>query len=185
MPMQDRLLIVEDDQALRARLTRALQERGFDVHAVATESEAVAAAGSWQPTCALVDLKLAGGNGISVVAGLREACPGCRSVILTAYGNIPSAVAAIKAGALDCLPKPSDADDIAIVLRGCTRESIALGDHQMTPSEARLAHILAMFEESQNNITLTARRLGMHRRTLQRILARHDPDRLKVLGCSE
>jgi two-component system response regulator RegA len=171
-----RLLLVEDDEALRGQLTRAMSARDFEVHACASEIEALAAAADFQPAFALVDLRLADGDGLSIVCALRRLCPECRSVILSGYGNIPSAVAATKAGALDFLPKPSDPDDIANALRQAPGEQAQLGEHSINPDQARLAHILAIFEEQNHHLAATARRLGMHRRTLQRILKRISVD---------
>jgi two-component system response regulator RegA len=165
-----RLLLVEDDEALRGQLARAMSTRGFEVRACASEIEALAVAGDFCPAFALVDFRLRDGDGLSIIAALRQLCPDCRSVILSGYGNIPSAVAATKAGAVVFLPKPSDPDDIANALRQAPGERARLGEHSINPDQARLAHILSIFEEQNHRLAATARRLGMHRRTLQRIL---------------
>lgn len=171
----DRLLLVEDDQALRGQLVRAMSARGFIVHAYASELDALSDAEGLQPAFALVDLRLAEGDGLSLVYALRHICPDCRSVILSGYGNIPSAVAATKAGAVDFLPKPSDPDDIANALRQAPGEKARLCEHPINPRQARLTHIIAIFEEQNRQLTATARCLGMHRRTLQRILRKSRP----------
>jgi two-component system response regulator RegA len=154
-----------------------MSARAFEVHACASEIEALSVAKDFQPNFALVDLRLAEGDGLSVVCALRLLCPSCRSVILSGYGNLPSAVAATKAGAVDFLPKPSDPDDIANALRQKPGERARLGEHSINPDEARLMHILSILEEQDHRLTATARRLGMHRRTLQRILKKITTDK--------
>ncbi len=168
------LLILEDDAAFCERLGRAMSERGFRVRAAQTLAEARAMLGDGAPDYAVLDLKLGDGSGLDLVAELRASNADCRVVILTGYGNIASAVAAIKAGAANYLPKPADADEMLAALR----QTEAVSEIPATPMSAdrvRWEHIQRVYEECGHNVSATARRLRMHRRTLQRILAKHAP----------
>ncbi len=170
------LLVVDDDEPFRTSLAKAMQRRGFVVRAVGSIGEAVGEANDLLPAYAVVDLRLGDGNGLDLVALLREISPATRIVLLTGYGNIASAVSAIKWGAADYLPKPVDADHLAAVLRG----DAAMPDEEappapMTPERVRWEHIQRVFVDCQHNVSETARRLRMHRRTLQRILNKHAP----------
>jgi two-component system response regulator RegA len=166
------LLIVENDTALLAQLLRAMEARGFTVRTASTESDAIEIARAFAPRYALVDLRLEQGNGLAVVAALHLMHPECRAVILSGYGNIPTAVSAVKAGAIDYLPTPTDPDDIADALRAPVGGAAKPPEHPATPNAVRRQHILNVFAECDHNVSVTARRLGMHRRTLQRLLAR-------------
>jgi two-component system response regulator RegA len=170
------LLIVEDDEAFRARLARAMKRRGYAV--TAAESLAAAdgalAAGP-APDCAVVDLKLGDGSGLDLVPRIRASAPDARIVILTGYGNIATSVAAIKAGAVDYLSKPADADAIDAALNAGARPLPEPPEHPMSADRVRWEHIQRVFEQCDRNVSETARRLNMHRRTLQRILAKHAP----------
>jgi two-component system, response regulator RegA len=169
------LLIVEDDEPFRERLARAMERRGYTVALAATVVEGIAAASSC-PAYAVVDLRLGDGNGLDVVEALRRARPDARVVMLTGYGNIATTVAAIKAGAVDYLPKPADADAIeAALLAKSERPLPPPPDHPMSADRVRWEHILRVYEQCERNVSETARRLNMHRRTLQRILAKHAP----------
>lgn len=169
------LLLVDDDEIFLNRLSRAMEKRGF----VVSRAESVAAAklsvASHPPAYAVVDLRLEDGSGLDVVDALREARADSRIVVLTGYGAIATAVAAVKMGASDYLSKPADADDV-------TRALLAKGDTLPPPPEApmsadrvRWEHIQRVFEQCERNVSETARRLHMHRRTLQRILAKRSP----------
>jgi len=166
------LLIVENDTALLAQLQRAMEARGFTVRTASTESDAIEIAREFAPRHALVDLRLEQGNGLEVVTALRLMHRECRAVILSGYGNIPTAVSAVKAGAIDYLPKPADPDEIADALRAPVGGAAKPPEHPPTPNAVRRQHILNVFAECDQNVSVTARRLGMHRRTLQRLLAR-------------
>jgi two-component system, response regulator RegA len=169
------LLIVDDDQPFRQSLARAMERRGFAVTTAGTLHEAIARAQDVDPTHAVVDLRLADGNGLELVGLLRSVVPGIRIVMLTGYGNLASAVTAIKTGAIDYLPKPVDADRLKAALLGDgTALPVAEAD-PMTPERVRWEHIQRIFDECDRNVSETARRLRMHRRTLQRILSKHAP----------
>ncbi len=169
------LLIVEDDQPFRRRLARAMERRGFVVTAAATVAEGIAAAEDSAPAFAVVDLRLDDGYGLDVVSALRERRPDMRAVVLTGYGNIPTAVAAIKAGAVDYLAKPADADDVEAALLATGSPKPPPPEKPMSADRVRWEHIQRIYELCDRNVSETARRLNMHRRTLQRILAKHSP----------
>ena len=169
------LLIVDDDAPLCQRLARAMERRGFIVATADSVSSGIAAATANPPAFAVVDLRLGDGSGLDVVSALREARPAARIVMLTGYGNIATAVAAVKAGAIDYLPKPADADAVEralLALEGATPEP---PEDPMSADRVRWEHIQRIFELCERNVSETARRLKMHRRTLQRILSKHAP----------
>ena len=170
------LLIVDDDEPLRTRLARALEKRGFEVSTADSVAAGKAHAAGSPPAFAVVDLRLGDGSGLDVVQALRTARPDVRVVVLTGYGNIATAVAAVKAGAVDYLPKPADADAIeaALMARGATTMAPP-PENPMSADRVRWEHIQRVFEQCDRNVSETARRLRMHRRTLQRILAKHAP----------
>ncbi len=176
LPESERtLLIVDDDAPLCQRLARAMERRGFVVSTADGVASGVAAATAHPPAFAVVDLRLGDGSGLEIVSALRGARPGARIVVLTGYGNIATAVAAVKAGALDYLPKPADADAVerALLAReGATPEP---PEDPMSADRVRWEHIQRIFELCERNVSETARRLKMHRRTLQRILSKHAP----------
>lgn len=169
------LLIVDDDAPLRMRLARAMETRGFTVAAAESVAEGVELAMENPPAYAVIDLRLDDGNGFEVVQAIQEAKPDCRIVMLTGYGNIATAVAAIKAGAVDYLPKPANADDIAASLLETQRPLPGPPKDPMSADRVRWEHIQRVFEQCGRNVSETARRLKMHRRTLQRILNKHAP----------
>ena len=170
------LLIVDDDAPFRTRLVRAMESRGFTVASAESVEEAQAIAKSQRPNYAVVDLRLGnGGNGLDVVATLREVKPESRIVMLTGYGNIATAVAAVKLGAIDYLAKPADADDVEAALMVPTGETPAPPENPMSADRVRWEHIQRVYELCNRNVSETARRLNMHRRTLQRILAKRAP----------
>jgi two-component system, response regulator RegA len=169
------LLIVDDDAPFRTRLARAMEKRGYDVVAVESVSLGIAVAKDQSPAYAIVDLRLGDGSGLDVVRALREAKPDTRVVMLTGYGNIATAVAAVKAGAIDYLPKPADADAIEQALLANGRPLPEPPENPMSADRVRWEHIQRVFEQCERNVSETARRLKMHRRTLQRILNKHAP----------
>jgi two-component system response regulator RegA len=168
------VMVLDDDAPLRTRLGRALESRGFQPVLVASVAEALAALKISAPAFAVVDMRLEDGNGLSVVEALNTARPDARAVMLTGYGNIASAVAAVKAGAIDYLPKPADADDVVRALLA-REDGPAPPDNPMSADRVRWEHIQRVYELCGHNVSETARRLNMHRRTLQRILAKRAP----------
>jgi len=171
-----RLLLLDDDAPLRNRLGRALEARGFRPTLVQSVAEALEAVGREPPAFAVLDMRLEDGSGVKVVEVLRAARPDARIVMLTGYGNIATAVAAVKAGAVDYLSKPADADDVVkALLAAAAGEPCQPPDNPMSADRVRWEHIQRIFELCGNNVSETARRLGMHRRTLQRILAKRAP----------
>ena len=169
------LLIVDDDAPLCQRLARAMERRGFVVSTADGVAAGVAAATAHPPAFAVVDLRLGDGSGLEIVSALRSARPGARIVVLTGYGNIATAVAAVKAGALDYLPKPADADAVERALLAREGETPEPPEDPMSADRVRWEHIQRIFELCERNVSETARRLKMHRRTLQRILSKHAP----------
>jgi two-component system response regulator RegA len=169
------LLIVDDDEPLRMRLARAMEKRGYQVQTADSVAAGIQMARSKPPAYAVVDLKLGDGNGLDVVSAIRLARQDARVVMLTGYGNIATAVAAVKAGAADYLPKPADADDVDRALRVGNAAHPPPPDEPMSAERVRWEHIQRVFELCDRNVSETARRLKMHRRTLQRILAKRSP----------
>ena len=169
------LLLLDDDAPLRTRLGRALESRGFETELVASVAEALVAVKARPPAFAVLDMRLEDGSGVRVVEAINEIRPDARVVMLTGYGNIATAVAAVKAGALDYLSKPADADDVARALLALPGEAPPPPENPMSADRVRWEHIQRVFELCGNNVSETARRLNMHRRTLQRILAKRAP----------
>ncbi len=170
-----RVLIVDDDAPLRNRLARAMEQRGFATVVAASVAEGVELGSDNPPAYAVVDLRLEDGNGMEIVQALRAARSDIRIVILTGYGNIATAVRAIKAGAVDYLTKPVDADAVAAALLETERPLPPPPEEPMSADRVRWEHIQRVFEQCDRNVSETARRLKMHRRTLQRILNKHAP----------
>ncbi len=169
------LLLVDDDAPFRQRLARAMEARGFIVTAAETAEEAIALSRRNPPAFAVVDLRLGQGNGLDVVEVLHQTRPDARVVMLTGYGNIATAVAAVKHGAVDYLSKPADADDVAAALLAHPLAKPAPPENPMSADRVRWEHIQRVYELCGQNVSETARRLAMHRRTLQRILAKRSP----------
>jgi len=169
------LLIVEDDAAFRNRLARAMEKRGFEVAVAESVAEGADLARRVGPAYAVVDMRLDDGNGLDVVPVLRETRPDVRVIMLTGYGNIATAVAAVKAGAVDYLAKPADADQIEAALLDHAGTLPPPPENPMSADRVRWEHIQRVFEQCDRNVSETARRLKMHRRTLQRILNKHAP----------
>lgn len=178
-----RLLFVEDDAAFRRVMSRALAARGFDVESAASVAAAAARAPAGPPLdYALLDLNLAGESSLSLIPELRAAHPDCRIVVLTGYASIATAVQAIKLGAAEYLPKPADPDALARALLGLNaHEPVGLSEAPLTVSQLEWEHLQRVLTEHGGNISATARALRMHRRTLQRKLAKR-PD---VSGAGE
>ena len=169
------VLIVDDDRSFLQRLARAMEARGFEVATAETVADGLARVEASAPAFAVVDMRLGDGTGLDVISALKRSRPGARAIVLTGYGNIATAVTAVKLGAVDYLAKPADADDVVAAL-------LATADHKPTPPEnpmsadrVRWEHIQRVYELCGRNVSETARRLSMHRRTLQRILAKRAP----------
>ena len=169
------LLILDDDDPLRGRLSRAMEKKGFIVKEAKTVSEGIQIVKNSPPGFALVDLRLEDGNGLDVVKEISKNKQDCRIVMLTGYGNIPTAVAAVKAGAIDYIPKPADADDVEKALLALPESKAIPPNNPMSADRVKWEHIHRVFELCNRNVSETARRLKMHRRTLQRILSKRSP----------
>ena len=170
-----KLLIVDDDRPFLSRLARAMETRGFDVRTAETVADGIAQAESDPPAYAVIDLRLDDGNGMDVVEALRAKREDSRVIVLTGYGNIATAVTAVKLGAVDYLAKPADADDVYAALTRELDEKPPPPENPMSADRVRWEHIQRVYELCDRNVSETARRLSMHRRTLQRILAKRAP----------
>jgi two-component system, response regulator RegA len=175
LPTDKTLLLVDDDKPFLTRLGRAMETRGFEVRLADTVAEGILAVKSKAPGFAVVDLRLADGTGLDVIEALHAARPDARVVVLTGYGNIATAVTAVKLGAIDYLAKPADADAVYGALVSDADSRNALPENPMSADRVRWEHIQRVFELCNRNVSETARRLNMHRRTLQRILAKRAP----------
>ena len=175
LPADKTLLLVDDDKPFLMRLAKAMETRGFEVLTAESVAEGVALVKRAAPSFAVVDLRLGDGNGLGVIEALHQARPEARAVVLTGYGNIATAVTAVKLGAIDYLAKPADADAVYGALVGDTDSHAALPDNPMSADRVRWEHIQRVYELCNRNVSETARRLNMHRRTLQRILAKRAP----------
>ena len=169
------LLIVDDDNPFRERLARAMEKKGFSVIQAESVQKGIQAVKSGKPGFAVVDLRLGDGNGLEVVKEVQSVNSDSRIVMLTGYGNIPTAVAAIKEGALDYLAKPADADDVEKALLADPLKKAEPPENPMSADRVKWEHIHRVFELCNRNVSETARRLKMHRRTLQRILSKRSP----------
>lgn len=169
------LLLVDDDVAFVTRLARAMEKRGFKAETAESVAAGKAIAATQPPAYAVIDLRLEDGNGLEVVEALRERRPDCRIVVLTGYGAIATAVAAVKIGAIDYLSKPADANDVTQALLARDGALPQPPENPMSADRVRWEHIHRVFEMCDRNVSETARRLNMHRRTLQRILAKRGP----------
>ncbi|MFD0982289.1 ActR/PrrA/RegA family redox response regulator transcription factor [Tropicimonas aquimaris] len=169
------LLIVDDDEPFLRRLARAMEKRGFQPEMAQSVAAGKAVATARPPAYAVVDLRLEDGNGLDVVETIREKRPDARVVVLTGYGAIATAVAAVKIGATDYLSKPADANDVTAALLANGDNLPPPPDNPMSADRVRWEHIQRVYELCDRNVSETARRLNMHRRTLQRILAKRSP----------
>ena len=169
------LLIVDDDNPLRDRLARAMAKKGFHVTQAESVEKGISQVKNTPPAFAIVDLRLGDGNGLEVVKEIRKLKNDSKIVMLTGYGNIPTAVAAVKAGAIDYIPKPVNADDVESSLLALAETKAAPPENPMSADRVKWEHIHRVFELCNRNVSETARRLKMHRRTLQRILSKRSP----------
>ncbi len=169
------LLLVDDDEPFVRRLSRAMEKRGFKVQSALTIKEGKQLAEKLTPGYAVIDLRLEDGSGLEVVELIRTKRPDARIIVLTGYGAIATAVTAVKMGATDYLSKPSDADDVMNALLTTREEKPRPPENPMSADRVKWEHIQRIFELCDRNVSETARRLNMHRRTLQRILAKRSP----------
>jgi len=175
MPSDRSLLIVEDDKSFLQRLARAMESRGFTVKTAESVAEGLSQLATASPAFAVVDMRLEDGNGLDVISALKQRRPDARAIILTGYGNIATAVNAVKLGAVDYLSKPVDADDVVAALLALEGRKAEPPENPMSADRVRWEHIQRIYELCGRNVSETARRLNMHRRTLQRILAKRAP----------
>jgi two-component system response regulator RegA len=175
IPAERSLLIVEDDQSFLQRLAKALEQRGFTVTTAESVADGLLQVEKAAPAFAVVDMRLGDGNGLDVISALKLKRPDARGIILTGYGNIATAVNAVKLGAVDYLAKPVDADDVVAALLAQDNTKIEPPENPMSADRVRWEHIQRIYEMCGRNVSETARRLNMHRRTLQRILAKRAP----------
>ncbi|MEE9375330.1 MAG: ActR/PrrA/RegA family redox response regulator transcription factor [Rhizobiaceae bacterium] len=173
--IQPSLLLVDDDRPFLQRLGRAMESRGFSVTLAETVKDGINFAENNSPDYAVIDMRLEDGNGLDVVSALHQYNEDTRVIVLTGYGNIATAVSAIKRGAIDYLAKPADADDVYNALMQHPDEKAAPPENPMSADRVRWEHIQRVYELCDRNVSETARRLNMHRRTLQRILAKRAP----------
>jgi two-component system, response regulator RegA len=169
------LLIVDDDNPFRERLARAMEKKGFDVLQAESVQKGIQSVRDNKPAFAVVDLRLSDGNGLEVVKQIQNSNSTSRIIMLTGYGNIPTAVAAIKEGAIDYLAKPADAEDVEKALLADPEKKAEPPENPMSADRVKWEHIHRVFELCNRNVSETARRLKMHRRTLQRILSKRSP----------
>ena len=169
------LLIVDDDEPFLRRLARAMEKRGFAPEIAGSVAAGQAIATARPPAYAVVDLRLEDGNGLDVVETIREKRPDAKVVVLTGYGAIATAVAAVKIGATDYLSKPADANEVTAALLARADTLPPPPENPMSADRVRWEHIQRVYELCDRNVSETARRLNMHRRTLQRILAKRSP----------
>jgi len=175
IPADRSLLIVEDDKSFLQRLARAMEGRGFTVTTAESVADGLAQLETISPAFAVVDMRLEDGNGLDVISALKRRRPDARAIILTGYGNIATAVNAVKLGAVDYLSKPVDADDVVAALLALDGRKAEPPQNPMSADRVRWEHIQRIYELCGRNVSETARRLNMHRRTLQRILAKRAP----------
>jgi two-component system response regulator RegA len=175
VPSERSLLIVEDDKSFLQRLARAMETRGFTVSTAESVADGLVQVEKAAPAFAVVDMRLGDGNGLDVISAMKKRRPEARAIILTGYGNIATAVNAVKLGAVDYLAKPVDADDVVAALLALDNKKIEPPENPMSADRVRWEHIQRIYELCDRNVSETARRLNMHRRTLQRVLAKRAP----------
>jgi two-component system response regulator RegA len=175
LPTDRTLLIVDDDRPFLTRLARAMEARGFAVATAESVAEGLRLVEENEPAFAVVDMRLGDGNGLDVIQSVKTKRPDARAVILTGYGNIATAVTAVKLGAIDYLAKPADADEVMKALLAHPGDKAQPPENPMSADRVRWEHIQRIYELCDRNVSETARRLNMHRRTLQRILAKRAP----------
>lgn len=175
LPEDRTLVIVDDDRSFLQRMARAMESRGFEVRSGHSVAEGIELIRQKPPAFAVIDMRLEDGNGLDVVAELSRLRPDARTIVLTGYGNIATAVSAVKLGAVDYLAKPADADEVTDALLAPPDTKAPPPENPMSADRVRWEHIQRVYELCNRNVSETARRLNMHRRTLQRILAKRAP----------
>lgn len=175
LPEDKSLVIVDDDRPFLQRLCKAMETRGFEVESAHSVAEGIELIRKKPPAFAVVDMRLEDGNGLDVVAELNRLRPEARAIVLTGYGNIATAVLAVKLGAVDYLAKPADADEVTDALLAPHDAHAPPPENPMSADRVRWEHIQRIYTLCNRNVSETARRLNMHRRTLQRILAKRAP----------
>jgi len=175
LPEDVSLVIVDDDVPFLQRLSRAMEQRGFGVRTAGSVADGLQLIREAPPAFAIVDMRLEDGNGLDVIAELARVRPNSRTIVLTGYGNIATAVSAVKLGAVDYLAKPADADEVTDALLAPPNAMAPPPENPMSADRVRWEHIQRVYELCNRNVSETARRLNMHRRTLQRILAKRAP----------
>jgi len=173
--MNKELIIVDDDFPFRERLSRSMEKRGFSVESFSNSKEANSRIREKEFNYAIIDMRLEDGSGLELIKNINYFSPKTKSLLLTGYGNIATAVAAIKSGAIDYLPKPAEVDQIHDALTSSKEGLPPPPENPMTADRIRWEHIQRVFIQCNRNVSETARRLRMHRRTLQRILNKHAP----------
>ena len=173
--MNKSLIVVDDDLPFRERLSRSMEKRGFNVNSADSFLSAVEIIEKKNYDYAIVDMRLTDGSGLELIKKIQIKSPATKSLLLTGYGNIATAVAAIKSGAIDYLPKPAEVDQIYDALTNSKEILPPPPENPMTADRIRWEHIQRVFVQCNRNVSETARRLRMHRRTLQRILNKHAP----------
>jgi two-component system response regulator RegA len=173
--MNKDLLIVDDDLPFRDRLSKSMEKKGFLVEAFSDSKSTLERIQNKNFDFAIVDMRLNDGSGLELIQLIKHSNPKTRSLLLTGYGNIATAVAAIKSGAVDYLPKPAEIDQIYDALISSKEILPPPPENPMTADRVRWEHIQRVFIQCNRNVSETARRLRMHRRTLQRILNKHAP----------
>ena len=173
--MKKELVIVDDDFPFRERLSQSMIKKGFNVESFANSNDTIKRIKNKKFDYAIVDMRLIDGSGLELIEIIKKFNPKTKSLLLTGYGNIATAVAAIKSGAIDYLPKPAEIDQIYDALTSSTKILPPPPKNPMTADRIRWEHIQRVFIQCDRNVSETARRLRMHRRTLQRILNKHAP----------
>ena len=169
------LIIIDDDTPFRERLSRSMEKKGFEVESYGKAKEAKIRLIDKEFDYAIVDMRLEDGSGLEIIKSIKSSCPNTKALLLTGYGNIATAVAAIKSGAIDYLPKPAEVEQIYDALTSSKETLPPPPENPMTADRVRWEHIQRVFIQCNRNVSETARRLRMHRRTLQRILNKHAP----------
>lgn len=169
---QPTLLIVDDDRSFREALSASFSRRGYEVRSAASTEDALALCADWIPERAVIDLRMPGASGLELLRALKRIDPNTEVVMLTGYGSIPTAVEAVRAGAANFLTKPADPEEIEKAFSGESQSVVPSVVQPETPSLDRASweHIQRVLSDCGGNISEAARRLGLHRRTLQRKL---------------
>lgn len=173
--MNNKLIIVDDDNVFRERLARSMEKKDFFVVTFSSYKDCIEYCYNEKFDYAIVDMRLEDGSGLELIKKIKEISPTTKALLLTGYGNIATAVAAIKTGAIDYLPKPAEIDQIYDALTSADKTLPPPPENPMTADRIRWEHIQRVFILCKRNVSETARRLRMHRRTLQRILNKHAP----------